>query len=115
MPDYMASLFAEHEARYRVQVLYETWGHLYPRLYRTYRGWIVFTWTAYGDLTIIDNKFRGMASSPVIYDDMNHLIGDLWEQKQLEEGGVYRWEGTYRRRKFAAEFHGSVKRINTDG
>ena len=74
-----------------------TWGHLAPEQNKTYRGYIVFTLTVYGDMTIIDSDFGELPDSPWLFDAMNEFVFD---DRSLPEGAVFRWEGTFRNYRF---------------
>jgi len=95
MPDYMAPIFAEHEARYSAAVKASTWGHLYPKLGSKQNGWIEWSVSAFGDTTINDYEFEGLESSEPLMDDVLNFICD---QDHLEPG-FYRWEGWYKKFK----------------
>lgn len=94
MPDYMSPLFAEHEARARAEVLWNTFGHLEAEPGRTYQGWMLFARSAYesGNVFPIDTGFAGMNGGPFFYEHMNEWLDD----NAPKEVGVYRWEGAYR-------------------
>lgn len=77
-----------------------TWGHLAPKKNTTYRGHVVFAVGCFGsDLlnpTTLECELSGLDSSPWFYDALHKFLGTL----EFEEGGVYRWEGTFRNYKF---------------
>jgi len=79
-------------------VLKDTWGHLAPVHGKSYRGYIVFTKTAYGDLEIVDADFTDLPDSPWLFDAMNDFVFD--DLKSLADGAVYRFEGTFRNYRF---------------
>jgi len=39
----LADAFVESDARYRAQVMYQTWGHLEQKRGELQRGWFVFS------------------------------------------------------------------------
>ena len=84
----------ENDARERV--MDETWGHLAPKKNRTYRGTMVIAVGCYGDdalnPTVIQTDWGELDSSPWWFDAMQRYISDLG----LEEGKVYKWQGTFR-------------------
>lgn len=87
-------------------VLQSTWGHLSPKARETYTGFILFTHGCHGDITAIDWEFRlpdgtELDSSPWFYTDLHDMIGELIcdRKKPLMCGGVWQWEGTFRRNK----------------
>ena len=98
------------EADNRAQVMRETWGHLAPRKNKAYQGHIVMALGCYDsgylNPTPIECAFAGLDDSPWFYDHLNDFLQNLVAEANLEEGGVYRWEGTFRN----YEFKGTVRR-----
>jgi hypothetical protein len=92
----------QNDARERVMA--ETWGHLAPKKNKTYRGTMVIAVGCYGDdplnPTVLRTDWGDLDSSPWWFGAMQDYIGDL----DLEEGRVYRWEGTFRNYKFKGEY-----------
>ena len=107
MPDYMAEAFAEHEARYRAAVMAETWGHLDAPPGVTYRGFLVYAVTAWGQVEPIEAIFSHgthEAEGPGFYSHMCNFIGSGASGREV---GVYRFDGTYRvSRRGAATWKG---------
>lgn len=106
----MLDAFAPVEARYRAQVLEDTWGHLAPRKNKAYRGHVIFALGCFGsdalNPTVLVCEI-GLDGSPWFFDaliDFCHSLGG-------EEGGVYRWDGAFRN----YEFTGMVRRLPLDG
>jgi len=75
------------------EVREETWGHLRPKLNHKYYGYVVFAYSAWGELVLIDAEFTGLDSSPWLYDDLIEFV-DSYEDLST---GVYRWDGWYKR------------------
>ena len=102
-----ADAFDPAEARYKAQVMNDTWGHLAPKKNRTYQGYVVFAIGCFdsGELnpTALECEFNGLDSSPWFYDALVELMQSI----ETEVGGVYRWEGTFRN----YEFNGQVRRV----
>lgn len=71
-------------------VLKETWGHLYPKPGKIYKGSILYTNSEYGDLTIIKASWKGLSDSPRLFEAMQDFI---WNWRG-DPGCVYFWEGT---------------------
>jgi len=66
-------------------VMLNTWGHLYPDPGRKYPGYIIFSVSDYGDLTILKSEFDNLEDSP-IKQQLSNEIFDEWDC----ETGVYR-------------------------
>ncbi len=102
----MADAFAPVEALYRARVIESTWGHLAPLKNKTYSGHMVFALGCFGsdalNPTVLECEI-GLDSSPWFYDAMIDFLSSLGG----DEGGVYRWDGTFRN----YEFKGTVRRI----
>lgn len=110
MPDYMAAAFAEHEARYRMAVMADTWGHLDARPGVTYPGFIVYAVTAWGQTEPIEAVF-GHIEGPGYFDHMNNFIDDDGRDRDV---GVYRFDGTYSvSKRGAAQWNGSTATLAT--
>lgn len=95
MSNYMTRAFATHEIIYQRQVLFDTYGHLYPKLGSKQNGWIEWSVSAFGDTNIINFSFKGLESSPVLFEDVYEFI----EAQDHLEPGCYRWEGWYKKYK----------------
>lgn len=102
----MAAVFAPVEAHYRAQVQKATWGHLAPKKGKAYRGHIIFALGCFGsdrlNPTVLACEI-GLDSSPWFFE----ALMDFCRSIDGEEGGVYRWNGTFRN----YEFKGTVARI----
>lgn len=95
----------------------QTFGHLAPKPQTEYKGFILFTLTAFGDTCIIGFIFEGLEASPWFNTDILDYIGnytdDLPENKDY---GVYRFEGTYKKFKNGNhKFKGKVTEIPCGG
>lgn len=104
----MADVWAPITARYRLQVMQQTWGHLAPRKNKTYAGRIVFALGCYdcGELnpTPLACDFPGLDDSPWFYDALIEFLESLGG----EAGDVYQWTGFFRN----YEFKGQLQRLN---
>lgn len=103
----IADAFAPAEARYRAEVMADTWGHLAPKKNRTYRGHVVFVIGLFGsdnlNPTVLEcefktNKGEELDSSPWFYDALQDFLQSL--EKSEEVGGIFRFEGTFRNYEF---------------
>jgi hypothetical protein len=107
----LADAFAPAEARYKAAVMGDTWGHLAPKRNKIYRGHLIFAVGCFGsdylNPTAIECEFRGLDSSPWFFD----AVCEFMQSLDTEEGGVYRWDGTFRN----YEFTGTVKRLKLEG
>jgi hypothetical protein len=129
--NYMEAAFAPAEAKYKAQVMWDTWGHLEPKP-NTYRGWLLFMNGAHGDSTIIDWRFQNVESGPLMYDHINDFIGKFCDSKSRKvtriapdgtryldlhqihrKVGVYLFVGYYTRFKnYNGRFTGKTQRIS---
>lgn len=102
----MADAWAPIEANYRAKVYEATWGHLAPRKNKSYRGHIVFALGCFGNdhlnPTVLECEI-GLDSSPWFFDALIEFLESLGGH----EGGVYRWDGTFRN----YIFKGTVNRL----
>jgi hypothetical protein len=103
----IADAFAPAEARYRAQVMAETWGHLAPKRNKIYRGHVTFAIGCFGsdhlNPTCLSCEFEDLESSPWFFDALNDFLQSL----ETEAGCVYRFDGTFRN----YEFKGTVKTV----
>jgi hypothetical protein len=96
--NYMDAAFAPVELAFKQAVQKDTWGHLAPRRNKTYHGYIVFSITCYGNMEVIDTDFKGLDGGPWLYDAIQEFVFQDW--KELREGAIFRWDGTFRNYKF---------------
>jgi hypothetical protein len=94
MPDWASAAFAEHEARYRAQIMADTWGHLDAQPGTTHSGYVVYAYTAWGQAEVIEAEFDGVAGGPAFYEHVNEFAYEQTEATKVP--GVWRWNGTYR-------------------
>lgn len=87
--------FIQHEENHRMAIWQDTWGHIYPKLGSKQNGWIEFSLSAFGDYTIVNFQFKGLVSSPVLFED----VQDFVEAQTHLEPGCYRWQGWYKKYK----------------
>lgn len=93
----LESAFAPAENAYRNKVLQSAWGHAAPKKNKTYRGYIVFSTSAYGGaIEIIDADWGDLEDSPWLYDAMYDLVCDHAPAR----GAVRRFDGTFKNFKF---------------
>lgn len=104
--------FAELEAYNKAVATYETFGHLEPKPGK-YKGKIIFIHGTHGDIEIVDWKFKNIDSSPGMYEDINYFIGELAEEEEAKEIGVYEFEGFFTRAKKAENnsFTGTITKL----
>ena len=95
----IADAFAPATARYKEQVMYDTWGHLAPRKSKTYKGRIVYAVGCFGsdnlNPTAIVFDFPELDSSPWFFDRMAEFLADQ-ESDLRKEGCVYVFTGSFR-------------------
>lgn len=86
----LADAFAPAEARYKAQVMYATWGHLYPQLGHRYHGKIIFGIAAYGgDCFILSADWGDLPDSPILFETMQSVFDKI----SIGERGLWEWEG----------------------
>ena len=78
----------------REQVYAETWGCLAPKKNVTYKGWIIFSKSNFYSRNnpIVDFEFKGLGSSPWLFQKLEEYIFDL----DLPKGVVYKMNITFR-------------------
>ena len=99
--------FAPAEARYKSAVMEATWGHLAPKMNRTYSGKIVYAVGCFGNdplnPTPLVCEFEDLDSSPWFFDAMTEFIAS----QESKPGGVYEFRGMFRN----FEFKGQIVQI----
>jgi len=104
----LAKAFAPIEAKYKAEVMADTWGHLAPEPGRKYPGHMYFTQSEYRDLISIRSDFGDLPGSPWFFDDQQDFIG----MKAVEEGVVYKFTGYYIKFKSGSyRFTGEVREV----
>jgi len=92
----IADAFAPAQAKYKAQIMSQTWGHLAPKKNKTYKGRIVFAVGCFGDdplnPTALFCEFDGLDSSPWFFD----ALADFIAEQESEAGCVYEFKGTFR-------------------
>lgn len=96
MSNWAERAFGPAEAEYRERVYVSTWGHLAPKPQTTYTGWVVFTLSCFGNITVIDWKLGELDSSPWFYRDLHDFVDRQIDKHQIDPGQVWRWDGTFR-------------------
>lgn len=101
MTAWVEEAFGPVEARYRQEVLANTWGHLAPKRGLTYPGRVVFTFGVFdsGELnpTVIACDFEGLDDSPWFYEHLNDWLDQF---APGEAGRIYEWTGTFKNYRF---------------
>lgn len=81
------------EADARNAAMHDTWGHLGPT-----RGehpiTLVFTQSIFGDIVLIDTDHPTLQESPWHHACMTEMVGELTDRDDIDQGAVYRFEGT---------------------
>lgn len=104
----LAQAFAPAEAAHRARVISATFGHLAPSVRKKYRGTIVFTHSAYGQLVPIRAEFQNLPDSPWFYEHLQDFVAE----RASEPGKVYRFDGTYMVFKNGSpSFAGTVREV----
>ena len=82
---------------YKTIQIGQTFGHLAPKPQTEYKGYILFTLTAFGDTCIIDFEFENLEESPWLNTDVLKYIGGYTDTlPETKTHGVYRYKGTYK-------------------
>jgi hypothetical protein len=97
--DYMDTALAPVKLANKIAIMKSTWGHLAPRRNKIYRGYIVFSKSAYGEEIIIDADFVDLPDSPWIFEAMRDFC--FPDDDSLLDGAVYRFQGTLRNYTFS--------------
>jgi len=106
-----------YNASVKAAVMENTWGHLAPKPQTTYKGYILFVYTAWRQIEPLDMVFENLDSSPWFFSDMNEFIGNhidsLLNNGRDDNHGVYLFKGTYRRFKNGNhKFSGEISKIS---
>lgn len=98
------------------RIMRDTWGHLAPVPRHTYRGFILFGYSAFGDVLMLDYDFEGLDGNPWTHDTVSEFIDRQLDLRRFPkrfrsgELTVYRWTGTYTVAKNGApRFSGKVR------
>ena len=109
-------------------VMYNTWGHLAPKIGTSYNGFILFGTSGFGCINplLLDAEFyepngEQMGASPWSYDHIeDYLVKRFelgcWNKKKpiFKPGCVYKFNGTYTIYKNGSHsFNGKIRKINT--
>lgn len=108
-------IMAEIEFNNKAIAMNNAWGHLYPKAGKTYRGFFIFTYTAWSEMTLIDSDFRDLEASPFLYYSMIDFIKNLSDKNSIKEGNVYMFDGELKMFKNGnSRFYGKIKKIKID-
>ena len=96
----MVETLASIQAIAYVHQTHETFGHLKPKTQTEYKGYILFTLTAFGDTCIIDFEFENLTESPWFNNDILDLISEYTKKLPKDKYfGVFKWNGDYKKFK----------------
>lgn len=124
----LQSVCEEANAHYKRAVMWNTWGHLAPKIGTTYQGWILLGTNAFGTINpqLLDAEFYEptgelMDSSPWSFNHIEDYLRKrfelgCWNQKKpkFKPGRVYKFFGTYTIYKNGSHsFNGKFKEIKT--
>lgn len=95
---------AQAEAKYRAQVMFQTWGHLEQRRGTQQPGWFVFSISDYGGMhVILGSDWGDLDDSPGLYNAMMDYVAKHGVRGQITrltghvtrlKNGRYRIGGT---------------------
>lgn len=86
----MENLVDAYAERKYQEVQEDTFGHLKPKKNQKYNGWMLWAYSVYGDIVLIDAAFNGLGDSPWLFQAMQDFIGE-----NIPETGVFRWKGVF--------------------
>lgn len=93
--------------RKKQKIMQDTFGHLAPKKGRSYKGFMIYAHGEYGEIVLLDAKFKGLSDSPWLFDAMQDYIGG-----HCKDCGVYKWEGRCTKiDESSICFGGEIKRI----
>lgn len=97
----------------RVQIA--TFGHLAPKRSVAHPGFILFSLSAYGDITVLDSEFGDVPDSPWLYEAMNDFAARHVTKKDRDGCAIYRFDGTMTMFKNGSfRFSGKTRPMNTE-
>jgi len=73
------------------EVMQGMWGHLAPKKGKSYRGYMIYAHSAYGDIVLINAHFENLSDSPWLFESMQDFIAE-----NGEKGNIYKWAGLCR-------------------
>ena len=90
------------------QVMQDTWGHLAPKINKTYKGTMIYAHSVYGDIVLLYSNFKNLDDSPWLFEAMQDYLSE-----HCENEGVYQWEGRLTVHDCAGYcFGGEIERID---
>jgi hypothetical protein len=90
--------------------VYQTFGHLFPKKNKRYEISILFTYSEFGDMTIISTKQgKGLHDSPILFIDMNKFVEEHCTEESC--GSVMLFTGIYVSTKDGGLFDGSIETV----
>lgn len=87
----LADVFAPAEAKYKAQVMANTWGHSHPPP-GDHEISIIYVHGCYGDCTVLDVYYPTMNDSPWLYA----AIANHTNTCPADRGEMWSWTGTIR-------------------
>jgi len=110
--NYMAEAFAPAQEWYKLQVQSITWGHLAPKPRKKYKGFVLFTYTAWKNCVPIEALFDGLDCPPWFFDDLMEFVSEQCTDDR--NGQVWRFDGTYTKNdNDTCAFVGTIRRVAT--
>lgn len=112
--NYLADAIAPALAKYKSQVQDATWGHTRVKPGKKYKGFILFTYTAWQHCVPIEAAFTGLTCSPWFFDDLLDFVNAQCTEDRL--GQVLKFNGTYLKNEDdSCVFSGSVEQVKIGG
>jgi hypothetical protein len=87
-----------------LDVMEDTWSHLAPKPSTDYKGYVVFALGVYGHVVVLQWDFKSdtdedLEGSPWFFEDLSAFVGDKIDASKCENGTIFKFTGTYRKRK----------------
>lgn len=110
------NIFAEHDAQFQAKVMYDTWGHLDPKVNQVYK---CSFFVAHDGREALHFKvdMPDLDGGPAFYSDICEFAFQRFVRGNKPEG-VYKFEGTYQlykrpnpEKEMYGYFKGKVTRI----
>lgn len=98
----IADAFAPAMALQKAELMFATWGHLYPKGKSKQFGYVIFAVSGYSatDGQPLEIEFKGLGDSPMLYQHVSDMtLGMACDSGNFGprmKPGIYRWSGEYR-------------------
>lgn len=110
----MDDVFAPVEAKYKAEVMFQTWGHQDAKVGEVHHGWFTFIHGQHGDMAVLESDFPTFGEGPGYFAHRDDFIwSKVKNDGPCSEVGLYRFDGSYRlnKRTGSGIFTGKVQRL----